>query len=92
MRFNDRADAGRQLASRTDFLRDQDVVVLGLPRGVVPEAFEVAKALGAPLDVLLVRKLGLPLRPELAFGAIGEDVLPVINHSVVRRLTSATRK
>ena len=83
-RFNDRADAGRQLASRMDFLRDQDVVVLGLPRGGVPVAFEVAKALGAPLDVLLVHKLGVPLHPELAFGAIGEGGVRVINHSVVR--------
>jgi putative phosphoribosyl transferase len=84
MRFDDRADAGRQLASRMDFLRDQDVVVLGLPRGGVPVAFEVAKALGAPLDVLLVRKLGVPLHPELAFGAIGEGGVRVINHSLVR--------
>ncbi len=84
MRFNDRADAGRQLASRMDFLRDQDVVVLGLPRGGVSVAFEVAKALGAPLDVLLVRRLGVPLHPELAFGAIGEGGVRVINHSVVR--------
>jgi putative phosphoribosyl transferase len=82
--FNDRVDAGRQLASRMDFLRGQDVVVLGLPRGGVPVAFEVAKALGAPLDVLVVRKLGVPFHPELAFGAIGEDGVRVINHSVVR--------
>jgi len=82
--FNDRADAGRQLASRMDFLRGQDVVVLGLPRGGVPVAFEVAKALGAPLDVLLVRKLGVPLHPELAFGAIGEGGVRVINRSVMR--------
>ena len=78
-RFNDRADAGRQLASRMDFLRGQDVVVLGLPRGGVPVAFEVAKALRAPLDVLVVRKLGVPFHPELAFGAIGEGGVRVIN-------------
>ena len=82
--FNDRVDAGRQLASRLEFLRGQDVVVLGLPRGGVPVAFEVAKALRAPLDVLLVRKLGVPFRPELAFGAIGEGGVRVINRSVVR--------
>ena len=82
--FNDRVDAGRQLASRLEFLRGQDVVVLGLPRGGVPVAFEVAKALRAPLDVLLVRKLGVPFQPELAFGAIGEGGERVINRSVVR--------
>jgi putative phosphoribosyl transferase len=82
--FSDRADAGRQLASRLDFLRGKDVVVLGLPRGGVPVAFEVAKALHAPLDVLVVRKLGVPFHPELAFGAIGEGGVRVINHAVVR--------
>ena len=82
-RFDNRADAGRQLASRIDFLRGQDVVVLGLPRGGVPVAFEVAKALHAPLDVLVVRKLGVPSRPELAFGAIGENGVRVLNDLVV---------
>jgi putative phosphoribosyl transferase len=82
--FNDRVDAGQQLASRMDFLRGQDVVVLGLPRGGVPVAFEVAKALGAPLDVLVVRKLGVPFHPELAFGAIGDGGVRVINDAVVR--------
>ena len=70
--FDDRVDAGRQLAERLESLRGQDIVVLGLPRGGVPVAFEVAKALQAPLDVLVVRKLGVPFQPELAFGAIGE--------------------
>ncbi|MGO9926399.1 MAG: alpha/beta family hydrolase [Mycobacterium sp.] len=82
--FNDRADAGRQLASRMEYLRGRDVVVLGLPRGGVPVAFEVAKALGAPLDVLLVRKLGVPFHQELAFGAIGDDGVRVISEAVVR--------
>ena len=82
--FTDRADAGRQLASRLNFLRGEDVVVLGLPRGGVPVAFEVAKALHAPLDVLVVRKLGVPVHPELAFAAIGEGGVRVINHAVVR--------
>ncbi|MFY9920392.1 MAG: phosphoribosyltransferase family protein [Mycobacterium sp.] len=82
--FEGRVDAGRQLAHRLDFLRGQDVVVLGLPRGGVPVAFEVAKALQAPLDVLVVRKLGVPFQPELAFGAIGEGGVRVINDSVVR--------
>lgn len=71
--FRDRADAGRQLAARLEALRGEDAVVLGLPRGGVPVAAEVAAALGAPLDVIVVRKLGLPFQPEVAFGAIGED-------------------
>jgi predicted phosphoribosyltransferase/predicted alpha/beta-hydrolase family hydrolase len=83
--FNDRVDAGRQLAQRLQSLRGQDVVVLGLPRGGVPVAFEVAKALRAPLDILVVRKLGVPFQPELAFGAIGEGgEVRVINDVVVR--------
>ena len=69
--------------SRLDFLRGQDAVVLGLPRGGVPVAFEVARALRAPLDVLLVRKLGVPFHPELAFGAIGEGGVRVLNRSVM---------
>ena len=82
--FDDRVDAGRQLAQRLDSFSGQDVVVLGLPRGGVPVAFEVAKALQAPLDVLVVRKLGVPFQPELAFGAIGEDGVRVLNDAVVR--------
>ena len=82
--FTDRVDAGHQLAQRLDHLHDQDLVVLGLPRGGVPVAFEVAEALGAPLDVLVVRKLGVPFQPELAFGAIGEDKVRVLNDDVVR--------
>ena len=82
--FADRVDAGRQLAAHLEPLRGRDIVVLGLPRGGVPVAFEVAKALRAPLDVLVVRKLGVPFHPELAFGAIGEDGVRVINDVVVR--------
>ena len=83
--FEDRVDAGRQLAQRLESFRGQDVVVLGLPRGGVPVAFEVAKALRAPLDVLVVRKLGVPFQPELAFGAIGEGgEVRVINDAIVR--------
>ena len=70
--FVDRADAGRQLASELQRLRDQDVVVLGMPRGGIPVAAEVAEALGAPLDVIGVRKLGAPMQPELGIGAIAE--------------------
>ena len=71
MRFMDRTDAGQALARSLEHLRGTDVVVLGLPRGGVPVAYEVAKALGAPLDVIVVRKLGVPYQPELAMGAIG---------------------
>ena len=81
--FEDRVDAGRQLAALVEFLRGQDVVVVGLPAGGVPVAFEVAKALAAPLDVLVVRKLGVPFQPEWAFGVIGEGDVRVINDSVV---------
>lgn len=69
--FNDRIDAGRQLAELFADLRDrEDVIVLGLPRGGVPVAAEVARAIAAPLDILLVRKLGVPGQEELAMGAI----------------------
>ncbi len=83
--FRDRVDAGRQLAERLAFLRGQDVVVLGLPRGGVPVAFEVAEALNAPLDVVVVRKLGVPFQPELAMGAIGEGGARVLDADVCRR-------
>ena len=84
MRFRNRSDAGRRLASRLQFLRSEDVVVLALPRGGVPVAAEVARTLGAPLDVILVRKLGVPAQPELGMGAIGESDARVINPDVVR--------
>lgn len=83
MVFANRAEAGRQLADRLDHLRNEDVVVLALPRGGVPVAFEVAHALGAPLDVILVRKLGVPFQPELGMGAIGEGGVRVLNAEVV---------
>ncbi|WP_372594337.1 phosphoribosyltransferase family protein [Actinotalea sp.] len=82
MIFADRVDAGRALAGRVGHLRGQDVVVLGLPRGGVPVAFEVAEALGAPLDVIVVRKLGVPYQPELAMGAIGEGGARVLDARV----------
>ena len=83
MTFIDRGDAGRRLASRLAQLRGQ-VVVAGLARGGVPVAFEVARALDAPLDVIVVRKLGVPYEPELAVGAIGENGVRVINDDVMR--------
>ncbi|MFJ8200376.1 phosphoribosyltransferase family protein [Streptomyces sp. NPDC096152] len=84
MLFTDRLEAGRRLGARLEYLRGQDIVVLGLPRGGVPVAAEVAAALDAPLDVCLVRKLGVPYQPELGMGAIGEDGVRVINDQVVR--------
>ncbi len=83
MQFADRLDAGRRLAAKLTHIRDQDVAVLGLPRGGVPVAFEVAQALGAPLDVIIVRKLGVPFQPELAMGAIGEDGVLILNRDVI---------
>jgi len=84
MPFRNRQEAGRRLAERLLFLRGTDAVVLALPRGGVPVGFEVAHALDAPLDVIIVRKLGVPSQPELAMGAIGEDGVRIINDAVVR--------
>jgi predicted phosphoribosyltransferase len=86
-RFRDRAEAGRVLAEQLrQYAGRDDVVVLGLPRGGVPVAFEVARALGAPLDVFLVRKLGVPGHEELAFGAIATGGTRVLNEEVVESL------
>jgi putative phosphoribosyl transferase len=87
MRFLHRRDAGRNLADHLLTRRNDlgaNIVVLGLPRGGVPVAEEVARALEAPLDVIVVRKLGVPDQPELAAGAIGEDGARVLNHDVMR--------
>ncbi len=84
MSFIDRSDAGRRLAAALQHLQGEPVVVLGLPRGGVPVAFEVARSLAAPLDVIVVRKLGVPFQPELGMGAIGEDGVRVVNDEVVR--------
>jgi putative phosphoribosyl transferase len=87
MRFADRLEAGRALAAQlASYANRADVVVLGLARGGVPVAAEVAKALAAPLDVVLVRKLGAPEQPELAIGAIAEDGVALINDDVLRGL------
>lgn len=82
--LRDRRDAGRQLATRLGRLAVAAPVVVGLPRGGVPVAYEVARALGAPLDVIVVRKLGVPGQPELGMGAVGEDGVRVVTDSVVR--------
>jgi len=87
MRFHDRADAGRKLASRlTSFANRHDVAVLALPRGGVPVAFEVARELKAPLDVFLVRKLGVPGHPELAMGAIASGGVRVLSEDLIDEL------
>jgi predicted phosphoribosyltransferase len=86
-RFRNRADAGRQLAVRLSGYAGQDgALVLGLPRGGVPVAFEVAQKIHAPLDVLIVRKLGVPGHEELAMGAIATGGIRVLNEDVVRSL------
>ncbi|MGW8974240.1 phosphoribosyltransferase family protein [Streptomyces platensis] len=85
MLFTDRADAGHRLAEALQHLEGEEPVVLGLPRGGVPVAFQVALALKAPLDVIVVRKLGVPYQRELGFGAIGEGGVRVISDDIVRR-------
>lgn len=84
--FRDRRDAGRQLAGQLgEYARRRDVVVIGLLRGGVPVGFEVARALGAPLDVFVVRKLGFPGREELAIGAVASGGVRVLHDEMLRR-------
>src|SRR5829696_1626728 len=92
-RFRDRTEAGQMLAAALHRYADRDnVLVLALPRGGVPVALEVAKALHAPMDVLVVRKLGVPSQPELAMGAVASGRVLVINPHVVdgRGISDAT--
>ena len=85
--FKDRRDAGKKLAQDLkEYANQENVVVLALPRGGVPVAYEVAKALNAPLDIFIVRKLGVPGREELAMGAIASGGVMVLNREVVRAL------
>src|SRR2546428_3848027 len=85
--FRDRSEAGRLLAAKlTAYANRPDVLVLGLPRGGVPVAYEVAQALGAPLNVFVVRKLGVPGYEELAMGAVATGGVRVLNDQLVRRL------
>lgn len=81
--FRDRADAGRQLAALVGHLRGDDTIVLGLPRGGVVVGHEIAQAIGAPLDALNVRKLGVPWHEELAMGAIAAGGMRVLNNDVI---------
>ena len=88
--FENRAEAGRLLAENLkEYAGRDNVIVLGLPRGGVPVAYEVARALGAPLDVFIVRKLGVPGFEELAVGAIASGGVRVLNEDVVRALPNA---
>jgi putative phosphoribosyl transferase len=86
MSFKDRSDAGRKLAKALAGYKDQRPVILALPRGGVPVAAEVAAALQAPLDLILVRKIGVPIQPELAMGAVVDGGAPIIvrNEDVIR--------
>jgi putative phosphoribosyl transferase len=85
--FRDRVDAGRQLATKlAHYANREDVLVLGIPRGGVAVAFEVAQALHAPLDILLVRKLGTPGQRELAMGAIASGGVRILNHDLISSL------
>lgn len=85
--FTDRAEAGRILGAKlVAYSRRGDVIVLGLPRGGVPVAYEVARVLNVPLDVLVVRKLGTPWQRELAMGAIASDGVQVVDLSMVKQL------
>ena len=87
MLFQDRTDAGQQLAKKLlSYANRSDVLVLALPRGGVPIAFEVAKALNAPLDIFSVRKLGVPGQEELAMGAIASGGIRILNEGVVNYL------
>jgi len=88
MKFRNRAEAGRQLAERLRHLKDADPVVFALPRGGVPVAVPIAEALGAPLDLLLVRKIGAPGQPELALGAVveGEPPQTVVNGDIIEMI------
>src|SRR5688572_2303360 len=84
MPFRDRREAGRRLAEKLGaYARRPDVLVLALPRGGVPVAFEVARALGAPLDVFVVRKLGVPGYEELAMGAVATGGIRVLNDRIL---------
>lgn len=81
--FADRRAAGRRLAAKVQALKPADPVVFALPRGGVPVAAEVARALGAPLDLMLVRKIGAPMQPELALGAVADGGETVLNPEIV---------
>ncbi len=84
--FKDRYDAGRLLASELKRFKEEDLILLALPRGGVPVAYEAAKKLGAPLDIFIVRKIGVPGREELAMGAIAIGGVKILNDNVINIL------
>lgn len=84
--FRDRRDAGRQLAERLQKYRGEDVIVIGLPRGGVEVAFEIARGLDAPLDIVVSRKLGAPSQPELGIGAVAQNDVMLIDEPLVQSL------
>ncbi|MDI6828180.1 MAG: phosphoribosyltransferase family protein, partial [Armatimonadota bacterium] len=86
MIFEDRVDAGRKLGEALKHYRDQDVIILAVPRGGVVVGYEVARALNAPLDVVIPRKIGAPGQPELAIGAIAIDEKPLLDHQMINLL------
>lgn len=90
MIFHDRTTAGKLLAEKLSHLKEKNLVVLGLPRGGVPVACEVAQRLNAPLDVIVVRKLGVPFQSELAMGAVGERGVVIRNEDVIRMANIST--
>jgi len=93
MIFEDRVDAGRMLASKLGaYAGRKDVIVLGIPRGGVPVAFEVASALKAPLDIFLSRKLGVPGQEELAFGALATGGVRVLDRTLIGELNISTQE
>ena len=91
MEFVDRRDAGRRLAAQLEPLRAERPIVIALPRGGVPVALEVARALEAPLEILAVRKLGAPSNPELGIGAIAEDGTVVLDRDLAQRVGMTRR-
>lgn len=86
MFFSDRTEAGRRLGQEVAHLRDTEPVVLGIPRGGMVTAYEVAAALRAPLDVVMVRKVGLPFHRTVAMGAVGEDGSVILDHELIETL------
>ena len=88
--FRDREDAGRRLAEQLAAYRDENLIVLALPRGGVPVGYEISRTLDAPLDIFLARKLGAPGQPEFGIGAVAQGGVRVLNEHAVRSCCAAT--